>query len=177
MAVNPQTALPTTITDANPTVPGSGTDLNAASVMPNFTALRDGLNAHTHSELATAVDLTAEAVEREARDSDNFTNLVQVIGSVALTVPQKQPNIAVAAGTINAQSTKDITITISGVMFGGQDGLTFSGVMAQPHQAIATGVVWQTFASAADTIILRFSNPTASGVSVGTINWDFWLVE
>lgn len=59
MAVTPQTSLPTTIVDEIPGVPNSGTDLNAASVMPNFQALRDSLNTHTHTEYALGVDLNA----------------------------------------------------------------------------------------------------------------------
>ena len=59
MAVNPQVTLPTTITDADPNIPGSGTAANAASVMPNFQALRDAHNTHGHTDLANASDLNA----------------------------------------------------------------------------------------------------------------------
>lgn len=59
MAVNPQASLPVTITDADPNIPGSGTAANAASIMPNLTALRDAHNTHTHTDLAQATDLSA----------------------------------------------------------------------------------------------------------------------
>lgn len=49
MTVVPQTALPVTIVDLDPLNPSVGTPENAASVMPNFVALRDGLNTHNHS--------------------------------------------------------------------------------------------------------------------------------
>lgn len=48
MTVTPQVSLPSNIVDGS-------TLVNAASVMPNFTALRDGLNSHTHDEFATTV--------------------------------------------------------------------------------------------------------------------------
>lgn len=59
MAVSPQASLPVTITDADPNIPGSGTAANAASIMPNLTALRDAYNGHGHTDLANASDLNA----------------------------------------------------------------------------------------------------------------------
>lgn len=59
MAVSPQVALPVTITDADPNIPGSGTAADAASIMPNLEALKDAHNTHGHTDLANASDLNA----------------------------------------------------------------------------------------------------------------------
>jgi hypothetical protein len=61
MAVLSQVVLPRTIVDEDPAVPGSGTDVNADALMPNFVELRDKYNAHTHTEYDAHVAQTTAA--------------------------------------------------------------------------------------------------------------------
>jgi hypothetical protein len=53
----------------------------------------------------------------------------------------------------------------------------YTGVVAQPQAIPAAGVSWVAFVSADDTVTIRFDNPTVSDVTVGTINFDLWLIR
>jgi lysophospholipase L1-like esterase len=100
--------------------------------------------------------------------------LVLVVGNHPTeTTGDHLQNQSIVAGTIGAQSTANFTVTYTGARF----AKPFNTVIAQPQAAVAAGVTWSAFVSAADQITLRFCNPTVAGVVVGTLNWDFWLVR
>jgi lysophospholipase L1-like esterase len=84
--------------------------------------------------------------------------------------------IAVAAGTVPAQYQVDVAVTVTGAIFSGGN-LPVTGVIAQPRAAITAGVLWHAWVTATDTVTVRFINPTAAGIVVGTVNFDFWLVR
>lgn len=92
------------------------------------------------------------------------------------TTTEKKVAVAVAAGTVAATSTADVAVTFTGAIFA-QTSMSSTGVIAQPRGTMAAGVTWTAFVSAADTVTIRFCNPTASGVVVGTVNFDLWLIR
>lgn len=56
MSVTPVTVLPVTIVDADPDVEDSGDLIDGDHLTPNFAALRDGLNNHSHTEITVDDD-------------------------------------------------------------------------------------------------------------------------
>jgi lysophospholipase L1-like esterase len=104
-------------------------------------------------------------------------NLVVIVGNHPPEVlADHAVNVAVAVGTVAAQSSVDVAVTYTGAIYS-TGNLNVTGVVAQPRAAMIAGVLWTAWASAADTVTVRFINPTVAGIVVGTVNFDFWLVR
>ena len=73
----------------------------------------------------------------------------------------------VAVGTVTANTTKDVTFSISGLTT--TDGWT---VLVTPlTTTIPSGITWCGFVSAANTVTLRFGNVTVGNILVGDTDW------
>lgn len=81
--------------------------------------------------------------------------------------------VSVAAGTVTAQSAKDVTVTVTGARF----ARPHTAVVAHPRTVIPAGVLASAYVTAADTVTVRFINPTTADVVVGTFTWDFHLLR
>lgn len=61
-------------------------------------------------------------------------------------------------GSISANSTSELTVTISGVTTSGWS------VVVAPTSALDAGIMWAAYVSAADTVTVRLSNVTGSAI-------------
>jgi hypothetical protein len=79
---------------------------------------------------------------------------------------------SVPVGTVNAGSTSDITFPVSvpGAVVG--DLAT-----ATPGFAINTGITWQAYVSAVDTVKIRVTNVTNAAIVVGTNTWRVSVLD
>ncbi len=78
---------------------------------------------------------------------------------------------SIAAGTVSANTifaSSDITVT--GALVG-------DFAIAYPPVGLIAGVTWSAIVTAADTIKVRISNPTALGIAVGTGNWGVAIMR
>lgn len=127
MAVTPQVVLPTTITDADPNIPGSGTSANAASLMPNFTTLRDQFNTHTHTDLALSSDLSAHTqlttgahggivASSDAR-VNNFLNTSRIASTFIPNDYIGATSAGVSTTVINTVRAGRISVPFTGTLF------------------------------------------------------------
>jgi len=78
----------------------------------------------------------------------------------------------VAPGLVGAAAAVEVPITVPGAAIG--DVAVFA-----PRQANATGIVFGTSrVSAADTVQLRFVNPTAAGITPpATDDYDVYIIQ
>ncbi|MED1863212.1 polysaccharide deacetylase family protein [Fictibacillus nanhaiensis] len=74
-------------------------------------------------------------------------------------------------GTINPNSTKELTIT-----FAGAKALT-DVIVVNPIGGFTTDVMYTAFISADDTIRVRIANPTTISITVTDRNWKFMLLK
>ena len=120
---------------------------------------------------------------------NGMPDLTAYVGRLCVIVGQHPPEalgdhlngangggVLVAAGTVPAQGSVDVAIAYPGAIFTGANA-PVTGVIAQPRGAIIAGVLWHAWVSAADTITVRFVNPTIAGIVVGNVNFDFWLIR
>jgi hypothetical protein len=78
--------------------------------------------------------------------------------------------VTIDPGSIAASSTLDVTATVTGAA-------TQMGVVAQPPTNVSAGLMWQAWATATDTVTIRFFNPTAGAIDPPSGVWKFWLAR
>lgn len=83
----------------------------------------------------------------------------------------KKSTVSVTVAALNAAAEADVDVTISGAKVGD------SIVIAPRDAAAETGLMWNAWVSATDTVTIRMTNASGSSLTGSTSNWDYLLIS
>jgi hypothetical protein len=87
-----------------------------------------------------------------------------VIGKISSVSATITPTASLLANTVYTT-----TVTLTGAA-------TTDAIITVPPAAIAVGVVWNAYVSAANTVTIRIANPTGSTITTAAGSWTFvWI--
>ena len=73
-------------------------------------------------------------------------------------------------GSIAAQTSAELTVTVTGAVAGDE-------VVANPNSSPETGLVWNAWVSATDTVTLRAANVTVAAIDPANRTWKFRVYQ
>jgi hypothetical protein len=83
----------------------------------------------------------------------------------------KKSTVSVTVAAITAGAEADVDVTIAGAQVGD------SVVIAPRDAAAETGIMWNAWVSAANTVTIRMTNASGSTLTGSTSNWDYLLIS
>jgi hypothetical protein len=83
----------------------------------------------------------------------------------------KKSSVSVTVAAITAGAEADVDVTITGASLG-------DAIVIAPRDAAAeTGLMWNAWVSAANTVTIRMTNASGSTLTGSTSNWDYLLIS